>query len=150
MPPTKLRSTYPSTLAAANNTVWNLRMNPKGATGTRVPLPACDFGPLLNFVGNWGRPAATVASDAGEDRRRLLQDPAADPAYWGLAPAPAVDESQMLVEALADPPAGYQQFPGSCAREGWYVETSRMKERLLPADLHAAMVETRAQRLGAP
>ena len=122
-------------------------MNPKGAAGTRVPLPACNFGPRLAFVGNWGKPVAAVAGDSGDDRRRLLQDPAADPAAWGLPPAPAVDYEQLQVDALADV---YQQFPGWCGGEGWLVESSRMNQRLLPADLHAAMVETRAQRLGTP
>lgn len=52
----------PSRLAGANNTWWNVLPRNNALT----PLPVCEFGPLLNFVGNYGPPS--VRPDRPEPR----------------------------------------------------------------------------------
>lgn len=64
-PPNRHRTfiTPPSMFAAANNTWWHIH-----SSEANLYLPSCDFGPLLNFVGEsrvggrWGRCAGAAAA----------------------------------------------------------------------------------------
>ncbi|KAL4433787.1 hypothetical protein ABPG75_000228 [Micractinium tetrahymenae] len=101
--------------AAANNTWWNIY----SSAGTDLYLPDCDFGPLLNFVGQYGPPQDCVKlgrciKEGGVDTSRLLPPYCAD-MLW------RVEQNQNM--------AG-QRVP-----------------LFAPKDLFGAMVATRNQRL---
>ena len=50
-----------TSVAGANTTLWNV----VSSGGNQIPLPTCDFGPLLDFVGNYGAPGTTETTAAG-------------------------------------------------------------------------------------
>ncbi|PSC77016.1 band 7 isoform A [Micractinium conductrix] len=135
--------------SGANNTWWGVAAsNP----ATKLPLPSCDFGPLLTFVGNF-------AGGAGAGRRRLAAETLGDgpvvlpssssaggatqqngtaadagSGSGSPAPAPAASEEDKAV-ALA----------GDCAQVGWHVERVPYSAALplSPVDLHAAQLARR-------
>ena len=115
----------PCASAAANTTWWNVhhsKLEP-------AELPACGFGPLLNFFGYWDAPA--------RGRRLLLA--AATPANTTVpadAAAVAATGGPEKVQALV---AGTSNY---CSREGWLVEQAG-KRTIEPPDLHAAQVAAR-------
>ena len=115
----------------------------------RPPPP--QFGPLLTFVGNYLPPFTASNWDGkyGDDRRRSLL---AEGAAAGNRSADAVGAAALLKRKPAPPPVDttYYQFPTWCRDAGpdWFVENRPLAARLEPADLHAAMVATREQRLG--
>lgn len=99
--------------SAANNTFWNIWAGSSG----QLPLPPCDFGPSLTFVGAYGPPEDGSSSSDSGDRRRLLA------AVGGVASAAA--------------------RPAWCAAQGWWVEAAQRGSKVQPVDLHAAMVQRR-------
>lgn len=108
--------------AGANTTWWNVRSSKLEP----ADLPACGFGPLLNFIGYWDAPAKG---------RRLLLESAA-PANNTTAAAAATDGPEK-VQALV---AGISNY---CSREGWLVEQVSGKRTIEPPDLQAAQAAAR-------
>lgn len=101
-------------------------------------LPACSFGPMLNFFGWWSPP--------GTKNRRLL---AAEEAV-AAAPAPALANGGSGGAPAAAPgeAAGgdkaQAQSEAWCTREGWWVEqVEGGRSGIWPPDLHAAQVAAR-------
>jgi len=61
--------------AAANNTWWNIYSS--SAAQQVLPLPFCQFGPLLSFMGAFSAPESPKGWKGGSDRRRQLLGQAA-------------------------------------------------------------------------
>ena len=98
-------------------------------------LPACDFGPLQNFVGSYGEPSSR--SSNGPGRRRALQQQQQQGAAGDTTAGGVVKAANTI-------------FPGWCSNSSWRVELTRPGATLYPQDVHHAMVATRIRHLGQP
>ena len=128
--------------AAANSTFWNtpatlrmvstslskgtktqrLRNSTGGYTSAPIQLPPCDFGPLLNFVGNYylPDPKASVASINIAGRRLLA-----------AAPTPKLAKPGINADV--------------CALVRWWVESLGV-DVMQPQDLYSAQFMRRTGR----
>ena len=104
------------------------------ARGAEVGLPACDFGPLLNFIGSYLPPSTKTGRSAGVSMAALASAASKPLANASSAPGDAV--------GIAD---AYN--PTWCAQSRWRVNLVPPGRALVPSNLFVAMMETRKQRL---
>ncbi|KAL4458885.1 hypothetical protein ABPG75_013750 [Micractinium tetrahymenae] len=142
--------------SGSNNTFWNLQASRPGPH--LLDLPECDFGPLLNFVGQYNAPDGSGSSGGGSRRRSLLansilvpgegstaaQGGSADDSSTADSPSPAPVPGLSSGSELVASAQG--TYPAWCTATKWRTELVEQGQRLLPADLYSAMVATGVQR----
>lgn len=147
--------------AAANNTWWNIQANP-----AVLNIPPCPYGPHLIFVGPELGPPDSRGSGVATLRERPPPPSAPNttpapppPLPRGNntpappPPMPRGNSTRVPLPPGTRPPPPPPPLPTAglldyCRQEvGWHVE---LVPRLVPAELHAAMLATRRARLGLP